>query len=98
MIYYRKLILISQCLKYYPARPLEQLTEAMKEVYIVRHGETFDNRNRIIQGQADSALTEEGKSSIRKHLGDNHCRPVLNCFHKKNRKNYRFCFQQVVRE
>lgn len=37
----------------------------MKDVYIVRHGETLDNRNDIIQGQADSSLTKEGKNSIR---------------------------------
>ena len=37
----------------------------MKDVYIVRHGETNDNRKKIIQGQADSPLTEDGKTSIR---------------------------------
>lgn len=36
----------------------------MKMVYLIRHGETFDNRNRIIQGQDNSALTDEGKISI----------------------------------
>ncbi|MGR3318278.1 MAG: histidine phosphatase family protein [Candidatus Anammoxibacter sp.] len=43
----------------------------MKDVYIVRHGETNDNRKkRIIQGQADSPLTEDGKNSIREHKQD----------------------------
>lgn len=37
----------------------------MTVVYIIRHGETVDNRNRVIQGQKDSALTEEGKISVR---------------------------------
>ncbi len=36
----------------------------MKRVYLIRHGETFDNRNRIIQGQDNSDLTDEGKNSI----------------------------------
>lgn len=45
----------------------------MKCIYFMRHGETIDNRNRIIQGQADSALTTEGISSIKekaKRLND----------------------------
>ena len=37
----------------------------MKDVYIVRHGETSDNREKIIQGQADSPLTEDGKASVK---------------------------------
>lgn len=37
----------------------------IKQIYFMRHGETIDNRNRIIQGQADSLLTPEGIISIR---------------------------------
>lgn len=37
----------------------------IKQIYFMRHGETIDNRNRIIQGQADSPLTLEGIISIR---------------------------------
>ncbi len=41
------------------------LQTSMKQAYFSRHGETIDNRNRIIQGQKDSALTENGIESIR---------------------------------
>ena len=37
----------------------------MKYVYMMRHGETADNQNGIIQGQMDSPLTEEGIISVR---------------------------------
>ena len=38
----------------------------MKLVYLLRHGQTEDNNNRIIQGQSDSLLTPEGMNSIKK--------------------------------
>ena len=38
----------------------------MKLVYLLRHGQTEDNSNRIIQGQSDSLLTPEGMNSIKK--------------------------------
>tara|TARA_B100000315_G_C14527011_1_gene564316 strand:+ start:395 stop:964 length:570 start_codon:yes stop_codon:yes gene_type:complete len=38
----------------------------MKLVYLLRHGQTEDNSNRIIQGQSDSPLTPEGMNSIKK--------------------------------
>ena len=38
----------------------------MKVVYLIRHGETIDNRNGIIQGQHDSPLTEKGRLSTKK--------------------------------
>lgn len=37
----------------------------MITAYFLRHGETVDNVNRIIQGQKDSGLTENGIASIR---------------------------------
>ncbi len=37
----------------------------MKTVYLLRHGHTEDNQNRIIQGQGDSPLTHEGILSIK---------------------------------
>lgn len=37
----------------------------MKSVYLLRHGQTKDNVNRIIQGQSDSPLTPEGINSIK---------------------------------
>ena len=36
----------------------------MKHVYMMRHGETVDNQNGIIQGQEDSSLTENGIVSV----------------------------------
>lgn len=38
----------------------------MKIVYLIRHGQTEDNKNRIIQGQSDSSLTPEGITSTKK--------------------------------
>ena len=38
----------------------------MKLVYLLRHGQTEDNKKRIIQGQSDSLLTPEGMNSIKK--------------------------------
>lgn len=32
----------------------------MTTLYLVRHGETVDNKNQIMQGQTQGALTEEG--------------------------------------
>ena len=37
----------------------------MVEVYIVRHGETLHNANRLIQGWCDSPLTPKGESQAR---------------------------------
>lgn len=34
-------------------------------LYLVRHGQTEDNANRVIQGHKDSPLTREGKNAIR---------------------------------
>jgi len=31
------------------------------EIYVFRHGETFDNRNRVFSGRRDSKITEVGK-------------------------------------
>ena len=38
----------------------------MKTVFLLRHGQTEDNRKKIIQGQGDSPLTSEGIKSIKK--------------------------------
>ena len=35
------------------------------EIYVFRHGETFDNRNKIFCGKRDSKLTERGKKQAR---------------------------------
>ena len=31
------------------------------EIYVFRHGETFDNRNKVFSGRRDSKITERGK-------------------------------------
>ena len=36
------------------------------EFWIVRHGKTFGNQQRIIQGQIDGKLTEEGEQQAKK--------------------------------
>lgn len=36
------------------------------QIYIVRHGETNENLNHIIQGQTDSVLNETGKMQAKK--------------------------------
>lgn len=38
----------------------------MKKVYLLRHGQTEDNKNKIIQGQRDSPLIPEGIKCIKK--------------------------------
>lgn len=35
------------------------------EIYVFRHGETFDNRNRVFSGWRDSKITEVGKKQAR---------------------------------
>ncbi len=35
------------------------------EIYVFRHGETFDNRNKIFCGRRDSKITERGKKQAR---------------------------------
>lgn len=42
----------------------------MKELYIVRHGETVENKDEVIQGQLDGTLTERGIEQARS-LGSN---------------------------
>lgn len=39
------------------------------DIYISRHGQTEDNVNHVVQGQADSALTEAGIQSLKKRAG-----------------------------
>jgi 2,3-bisphosphoglycerate-dependent phosphoglycerate mutase len=36
------------------------MSSIIAKVYIVRHGETNENRQRIIQGQLDTLLNEQG--------------------------------------
>lgn len=36
------------------------------EIYIVRHGETKANLEKMVQGQGDSPLTEKGVSQVKK--------------------------------
>lgn len=35
------------------------------EIYVFRHGETFDNRNKVFCGRRDSKITERGKKQAR---------------------------------
>lgn len=35
------------------------------EIYVFRHGETFDNRNKVFSGKRDSKITERGKKQAR---------------------------------
>lgn len=35
------------------------------EIYVFRHGETFDNRNKVFSGKRDSKITEKGKKQAR---------------------------------
>ena len=37
----------------------------MTTLYLVRHGETIDNVNRIMQGQTQGELTENGRMQAR---------------------------------
>ena len=37
----------------------------MIQLYISRHGQTEDNVNHVVQGQADSSLTEAGIQSLK---------------------------------
>ena len=37
----------------------------MTTLYLVRHGETVDNANRIMQGQTQGELTEKGREQAR---------------------------------
>ena len=37
----------------------------MTTLYLVRHGETVDNVNRIMQGQTQGELTEKGREQAR---------------------------------
>ena len=40
-------------------------SEKYPEIYIFRHGETFDNKNKVFSGKRDSKITERGKKQAR---------------------------------
>lgn len=40
-------------------------SEKYPEIYVFRHGETFDNRNKVFCGRRDSKITEVGKKQAR---------------------------------
>lgn len=83
-----------------------------KMVYLIRHGETVDNRNGIIQGQYDSPLTEDGKSSIREKgiklkdivFDTIYCSPLgraknsLDILLKEINQNCEICFAKGIME
>ena len=59
----------------------------MTYLYLVRHGETFDNINQILQGQTDGELTANGikqAEDIRDKLKDEHFEYNLNSYKAKN--------------
>ena len=37
-------------------------------LYIIRHGETEENKQMILQGHLPGTLTEKGKEQIKKHI------------------------------
>ena len=43
-----------------PPSPTDQRLTPIAHIYIVRHGETHENRAGIIQGQLDTMLNEQG--------------------------------------
>lgn len=43
----------------------ERTTEPIARIYLVRHGETQENRDGIIQGQMDTILNEMGQEQVR---------------------------------
>ena len=47
----------------------------MTELYLVRHGETFDNARQLMQGQVQGELNDRGKAqaeAVARQLGDEH--------------------------
>ena len=44
---------------------MHKKNDAMTKLYLVRHGQTVDNVNQIMQGQTQGELTAEGEEQAR---------------------------------